>query len=62
MDHDKNVDLPEGRCDRHEEVASDDGFGVVSEETGPLLIAARAAWHRLRHVLANGTAKPTGRA
>lgn len=44
MDHDKCVDQPEGRCDRHEEVAVDGALGMVLEQGRPSLIASRVAW------------------
>ena len=52
---DEYVNLPEGRRDRDEKIAGDDRLRVVTEKRRPALVAARAARHRLTHVLANGT-------
>jgi hypothetical protein len=54
MDDHEYVEQSEGRRDRNEEVAGDDRFGVVTQERGPTLIAARAARRPFRHVLADG--------
>src|SRR5262245_35284503 len=41
----KHVHHAEGRTDRHEEIAGDDGVGMVANESGPTLIvtASRTA-------------------
>jgi hypothetical protein len=44
LDEHEHVEYPERHGHRHEEIAGDDGPGVISQERRPALIAARPAW------------------
>src|SRR6516162_5355492 len=55
LDHNKHVQHPECRSDRHEEVTGEDRLGMVLQEGGPALIATRLPRRSLRHVLAHGS-------
>ena len=45
LDDNKHVQHPKCRRDRHEEVAGEDRLGMVLQEGGPGLIAARRRWN-----------------
>ncbi len=53
LDDDEHVQHPERSGDRHEEVASENGRRVISQECRPALVSTRPAWRSLRQVLAH---------
>jgi hypothetical protein len=53
VDHHKDVELAKGRGDDEEEVACNDGMGVIAQEGRPTLIATRKTRWALGHVLSD---------